>query len=366
MTQVLSAEVWHLMPLFAGILTLVTCLYAEPICRALGLLDYPDGVRKNHTTPTPTIGGVAIVVPIALWCGAFAVAGTAPDVKLALVTALCGGGVALVGLTDDQSSTSPESRISLLFIFSAVALSLNPALLSSTVAWGFIPPSAIPGWAFASLAIVSLIGLANAANMVDGMNGLALALYLVWSVCLALVGPAPVSDIATALAVAVLVTLLFNSRGGIFLGDCGTYGISFVVGLLTIQAHNSGKVSLETILVWFYIPVLDCLRLMGERALRGRAPWQGDTNHFHHKLSRLMEERWALLVYGGTCAATSLLTTLVPPSAPFCLFVLTAGYVGVVAARPAAQPALQQGTAKRAANVIDLDRSGTDDHNKRG
>ena len=54
--------------------------------------------------------------------------------------------------------------------------------------------------------------------------------------------------------------------------------------MLSIRAHASGAVTVATVIVWFFIPVIDCLRLMITRRMSGRSPLSADRDHFHHRL----------------------------------------------------------------------------------
>jgi UDP-GlcNAc:undecaprenyl-phosphate GlcNAc-1-phosphate transferase len=124
----------------------------------------------------------------------------------------------------------------------------------------------------------------------------------------------------------VLLTFLFNMVGRTFLGDSGTYGVSFAFGILAISAHNRWNVSAETIVVWFFIPVLDCIRLMVSRSLQGQAPSAADRNHFHHRLQDRVGKTYGLLIYLGVVGSSSLVASLVPHLALVCMVVLAAFY----------------------------------------
>jgi UDP-GlcNAc:undecaprenyl-phosphate GlcNAc-1-phosphate transferase len=309
-----------------GILTLVICLFGGPISVALGLVDPPDNDRKQHEAPTPMVGGIAVLAPVVLWCASLAAFMlTSPD-TLPSAVAISAGGAGLVGLTDDQSNTSPESRIVLLLILAIAALQIDPHLIASQVNWGLTQSTALPVYLAWGLATVSLIGLASAVNMVDGIHGLALALYLVWSICLTISTGGTVQMLALAASVTVLVTLLFNFRGGIFIGDCGTYGITFLIGLLAIRAHNSGEVPILSIGVWFCLPVLDCFRLIIQRTTSNRAPWRGDNNHLHHRMMRRFGPTRALFYYVSVVAVSSLAVTVWPSLAILALVGLSLFY----------------------------------------
>jgi UDP-GlcNAc:undecaprenyl-phosphate GlcNAc-1-phosphate transferase len=121
-------------------------------------------------------------------------------------------------------------------------------------------------------------------------------------------------DLAFVLFVSCTIALAFNLLGRVFLGDAGTYGVTFVFGILAINAHNTGAVSAETVAVWFFIPIVDCLRLMISRVRRGQAPSEGDRNHFHHRLQDVFGTTYSCIIYLCAVGASSLLATLVQSS----------------------------------------------------
>ena len=102
--------------------------------------------------------------------------------------------------------------------------------------------------------------------------------------------------------------------------------MTFVLGLLALSAYAKGHISIETVTVWFYIPVADCLRLLIVRRLQGRSPFAPDTDHFHHRLQVKLGVRYGLVAYLACVAATSFAAVLAPRFSLVCLIVLTAIY----------------------------------------
>lgn len=292
----------------------------------LGVMDRPDGIRKTHKQITPLVGGLAIMVSLILWAGSMLVVGVALDTNLLIAVALCGAGVTLVGYADDQSSTSPSSRLLSLLLFAMVALVVDPDLVPATINWGSFAPTAIPAWFAFVLIAVAMAGYVNSVNMADGQNGVVLGMYTIWAACLMIVTDGTTEIVAQVLFETAFVTLLFNMTSRVFIGDSGSYGVSFVFGLLAIRAHNRWGVSAETIAVWFYIPVLDCLRLMMSRLLQGQVPSDADRNHFHHRLQDRVGEPIGLTIYLGTVGASSLVASLMPHLSLICLVVLSGFY----------------------------------------
>lgn len=306
--------------------SVVVCVCAHPIGERLGVLAHPDGLRRRHSLATPQVGGIAILLALSTWLFGTIVAGHVVDKALVSALLLCGAGVGLVGFADDQSHTSPTSRILSLLVFVAVALIVDPEFIVRVVNWGSFLPTTIPLWASVILISIAAVGLVNAVNMADGQNGVVGSMYVVWTLCLVCVSEGRSAQIATLLLGASFVFLAFNLRGKLFLGDCGSYGVTFVIGLLALLAHARGQVSFEAIIVWFFIPVMDCLRLLTTRPLRGHSPFVGDRDHFHHRLEDKMGKNFGLVSYAAAVGLSSLLATLEPRFTLVCLAGLSAFY----------------------------------------
>lgn len=339
------------------LVTVAICLFARAIGQWLDVIDHPDSERKIHAGPTPQVGGIAVIVPISIWAIFGLLWGSAADSGFYFSLLLCGGGVAVTGFMDDQHTISAGGRLLLLVMFSLIALRLDPVLAADRVhfaAWGWFdtPPLLLP-----SLTVVALAGFSSAVNMTDGLDGLVLALICVWSLCLAIVGTSEISSAAGVIAAASVITLLYNLRGRLFLGDCGAFAIAFTVGLLAVRCHNLGRLPLETALVWFYVPVLDCLRLIPLRLRRHRSPFKPDREHFHYRLSARVGENWAIAIYAGTVGVTSLMTTLAPQLAFFALTLASTVYFGFLLADTLARTSDKgQSSGETEGNVVALDK----------
>lgn len=339
------------------IITVVVCLLARPVGQWLGVIDDPDGRRKVHTGPTPMVGGIAVVAPLLVWAAIGLVKDNGSDTDFQLAILLCGGGVAILGLMDDQHGISAWGRLLLLAIFSIVALRLDPTLALDRVhvagrEWLSTPPYLLP-----TVSILSLAGFSSAVNMTDGLDGLVLALVCIWTICLAFLGGPEISAAATVVGTASFIALLFNLRGRLFLGNCGAFALAFVIGLLAIQSHSEGHLLLETALVWFYIPVLDCLRVIALRFWSRRSPFRPDRTHFHHRLADRFGEGAAAALYAGLVGFTSLLATLMPRFAIVALAIASVGFWGFLLVDGlAAKTASELPRASRRANVFALDK----------
>jgi UDP-GlcNAc:undecaprenyl-phosphate GlcNAc-1-phosphate transferase len=322
----ISAAISELLLLVAVAIALIVCLNANAIGERLGVIAYPDQHRKRHTRPTPQVGGLAILLGLIAWLAIRYFLDGPVERPLFAAMLLCAAGVGLVGFEDDQHETSPLSRILLLLVFMGVAFAVDPQFIAHTLNWGSFGPTHIPLWAYLILMGATVVGLVNAINMADGQNGVVGSMLVVWTGCLMIVSSGLSAEIAGVLFFMSLVFLGFNLRGKIFLGDCGSYGVTFALGLLVTLAHARGEVSLETVIVWFFVPVADCLRLLISRPLRGMSPFEGDRDHFHHRLEDKLGKHQGLATYAGAVAVSSLVATLDPRFALVCLCGLSAFY----------------------------------------
>jgi UDP-GlcNAc:undecaprenyl-phosphate/decaprenyl-phosphate GlcNAc-1-phosphate transferase len=311
------------------LLTVAICAFARPIGERLAILDFADGSRKLHDGAVPMVGGIAVTAALISWVAVRLATGAAAPEGLELPILLSVTGVAALGFIDDQQTISPAARLILLAIFAAATLKLDPGLFVKglhTVEWGWVPMS--PALSI-GLFVCALVGFSSAVNMADGMTGLVLSLICVWAMCLVLRG-GEVAEAAELLAAASFVTLLFNVRGKLFLGDCGAFALAFALGLLAVDCHNQQHLPLETAVVWFLVPVLDCIRLIPVRLWQGRSPFRPDRLHIHHRLAARMGNRAAVLTYVGLVGASSLISTIKPEFSVGCLlfcFALCAGFL---------------------------------------
>jgi UDP-GlcNAc:undecaprenyl-phosphate GlcNAc-1-phosphate transferase len=191
-------------------------------------------------------------------------------------------------------------------------------------------------WLSVPFTVFALLCLKNGLNMADGVDGLApgivlgwFALILPWAQGFA---PEVVPIVLVALA-AMLVVFAFNWVGAVFLGDAGSYGLSFLAGVLGIYVYNraGGALPAELVALWFLIPVLDMGRLLVQRRASGRHPFEPDRNHLHHLLLQAMDKRSAVLLYLTLVVAPPALVTLEIKLLPFAIAGSFAGYLGMLA-----------------------------------
>ncbi|MEO8740899.1 MAG: MraY family glycosyltransferase [Casimicrobiaceae bacterium] len=284
----------------------------------MGLVDYPGG-RKQHEGGVPVVGGIAIYGAFAF--SALLITQTQP---LYPFRSLLGGmGVlVLAGALDDMHDLSPIAKL---------GMQCGAALLM--VSWGgvFVPQLGdlfgIGGvFALGNFAIpftlVCVLGVINALNMTDGVDGLAGGLALVSLLAFALLCVALNLDssllMISILIGAVLGFLFFNfrsplrQRAGVFLGDAGSMALGFALCWFAVSLARIPDAAVPPIaMVWLLaVPLLDMSVVIVRRLLSGRSPLSADRGHLHHILLRAGLSDTAttltLLLVSAICAGIGL------------------------------------------------------------
>lgn len=310
------------------------CKGAHTLGIKLDVMDKPDLMRKLHAQETPLVGGVAIMAAAAIYIILNIVTDEVSVRSVFGATLLSGTGVALIGHLDDRYDISPLLRMMLLLLFVFIAFAVSPRLIAGYLYWTDQWSMWVPAALYMLLLGIALIGITNAVNMMDGQNGLVISIFIVWSFCLLLIGDNAVAHIAMILLLSSAAALYFNMRGKLFLGDCGTYGVTFSIGLLVAHLHAAGMLQLQTTLVWFFFPVVDCVRLLISRPLRGISPFCSGRDHFHHILRAKYGEYNSLIIYVAPTAATSVIAALLPSLSLACLIGLGLYYAYFCRSKP--------------------------------
>lgn len=155
--------------------------------------------------------------------------------------------------------------------------------------------------------------------MVDGINGLLVGLSVLWASFLLLHAAPHLTLSFLGFFAALIVTLAFNFRGKVFLGDSGAYMLGAAIAAAAIWVYNlSPTWQADGVVLLFAIPVIDCLRVMTARVLAGQSPMSADRNHLH----QLLHAKWprgVLLVYWSLIGVPNVLSFWFPESTPIWL-----------------------------------------------
>ena len=249
---------------------------------ALHVLDQP-GERKVHERPVPRVGGIAMAVgaalPIVIWL--------AMDLRLGafLVAALI---VLLFGVWDDRRDLPPAVKFLGQSVAVLIVMLLGDVSIHSVTHVGRIE---LPAAVALPLTFVFLLGVTNAINLADGLDGLAGGTtFLCFAAIVALaIGNGAGFVVVGGLAAmgAILGFLRFNSYPArVFMGDGGSQLLGFSVGVLAVVLTQDPRLpySAALPLLLLGLPILDTLTVMAVRIREGRSPFSADRRHLHHRL----------------------------------------------------------------------------------
>jgi UDP-GlcNAc:undecaprenyl-phosphate/decaprenyl-phosphate GlcNAc-1-phosphate transferase len=282
-------------------IALIFSLLLTPLFRRIaikfGVLDHPHTDIKTHRIPTPYLGGVAIWLGWVASLSIIRIFSHFPSGTLRSLRGLLIGStlVLLIGLFDDiiPGGLSFKKK----FLFQGIAA---VALLFFDIRLHFLSPYLVA----AMLSIIWVIGISNAFNIIDIMDGLSSGIAVIASVAFLLIAlPSEqiyVNFCSAALAGSCLGFIPFNlsKKRKIFMGDTGSLTIGFILagvamGTSYTKANDIGLISPLLILA---IPIYDTILVMYIRWLKGRSPFLGSKDHFALRLEKMGFNRKQILV----------------------------------------------------------------------
>ncbi len=249
----------------------------------IGLMDMPNE-RKVHNSPKPLVGGLGIVLGLLFSSLLF--------VPLTYFRGYYAGVLSLViiGFFDDFRELNHRWKFVAQFFAAAVMIHFSRTLLFSFGDLLSVGPIYL-GAAGVPLTVFCAVGVINAVNMVDGLDGLAGGVSLI-AFCsfgfLAYINDQPeLLLLSMALAGAVVGFVRYNwYPARLFLGDGGSLLLGFSLAFLSIaitQKQGSLVPPIAALLVVAF-PIADAVTVMLKRGLKGKSPFYADKTHFHHIL----------------------------------------------------------------------------------
>ena len=307
---------WLYIFLFSLSLSCLLTPLMRLIALKLRILDYPKG-RKIHENATPLLGGVAIVVALT----ASFIANML--LERGIVLLLCGGiVVASVGFLDDWKGVSATLKL-LVQVFVVLFLIRHGIILELfpiRETWGY--------WLNLVFTLIWIVGITNAMNFFDGMDGLAVGLSAIIATFMGIVAFQTHQPFMGWIAIAIVGSCLgffpfnfrFKNPALIFLGDGGSMFLGFMLAGLAIKGYwsdNSRIISFTTPVLIFWILIFDMVYITVERVLSGKVrsvkQWIDyvGTDHLHHRLHTLLGEKWKAVLSIFLCSVILGLSSIV-------------------------------------------------------
>ena len=285
----------------AFIIALATSAAVTPFVRKLalhvGMLDEIDE-RRMHEQPKPRIGGISVYLGFAF--ALFAVVGFAlestklfhdPDNIHSFLGLLFGGTLILaVGIWDDVMTMRPRSKLFAQILVALISMVYGFVIQGTdnpfTHQW-----IAFPVWVGVPLTLVWYVGMMNAINFIDGLDGLLSGVTAIAGIFILAIsvghGHLEVALVVCALTGAVLGFLPYNfNPAKIILGDSGALFIGYVFATISIMGVSKIAISVSLLIpvVVLALPLVDTAVTIIRRTRAGRKITDADRGHFHHQL----------------------------------------------------------------------------------
>ena len=327
----------------ATIASLVTTPLIRRLCERYKLLDVPGGSRRIHSKAVPRLGGLALyfsclsalsLLPFVDNLLTQTLSGLKPEFMMLFVPATL---VLLLGGYDDLRGTNAVVKFVGLGLIATLFYAMGGRIDALSIPlFGSVQ---LPTIASFLITVVWLVGITNAFNLIDGLDGLASGAALFSS--LVILGVS-ISQERTLMIVVSLVLcgalagfLRYNfNPASIFLGDSGSLFTGFLLAALSVLGTQKATTAVAIVvpILAFGFPVVDTVMTMGRRLVSRKPVFQGDTEHIHHMLlARGWSQRRSALVLYGVCALFGLAALIFPATGSkltgFMLFVISVAVI---------------------------------------
>lgn len=294
-----------------GLIAFTTTPAVSVLAYRIGAIDVPADNRRMHKKPIPRIGGLAIfagfVIATLVFC----------DIRPELVAIYLGGLVIVaVGVIDDIFRINAWIKLAAQIGVALIAVSQGVVVefvnfFGTYISFGAF---AIP------ITVIWIVGLTNAINLIDGLDGLACGVSAICSISLLLVmilkGEFYVAILTAAVVGSCIGFLPFNSNPAkIFMGDTGALFLGYTMAVISV----SGIFKMHTVISFmiplsiFGLPLCDTAFAFTRRIIHGKSPFTADRGHLHHRLIDMgfNQKQSVRILYAicGILGASALLVT---------------------------------------------------------
>lgn len=299
--------------LLAVLCAAVIAFASTPIIRVLayklGAVDIPKDARRMHNKPMPLLGGLAIFVAFSLTSLIFFLYNSQ------LLTIWFGGLVIIIcGILDDIFSLNPFVKLGGQILAALIVISQGIVIEHINVFGTYIQF----GWFSIPITLIWIVGLTNAINLIDGLDGLACGVSAICSVSLLVVSilhaDTSIMMITAILAGSCIGFLPFNSNPAkIFMGDTGSMFLGYTLSVVSVVGvfKFTAVISFAIPLIIFGLPLVDTILAILRRVLHGKSPFSADRGHLHHKLIDMgLNQKQSVTILYAICSILGILAIM--------------------------------------------------------
>lgn len=339
LTRILEALVISIVVAF------VTAPLSIRIAHKLGVIDRPKDARRVHKKPIPRFGGMSIF--LGSMAAMLIPAGMNDRIKIAMIGGLL---MYLLGIADDIKNLKPAFKFLGQFLIASIvyALGIRITFISNYFGASVTDSHAnvilSAGVAY-FITVLWIVGITNAVNLMDGLDGLAAGSVAIMSLCLAYIayihgvrlGSMPVCIALVAVAGGCIGFLPYNfSPARTFMGDGGALYLGYMIAVLSVISplKRATVVGALIPMLTLAVPIFDTAFAMLRRMLRHESIMKADKGHLHHHLmaAGFGQRRSVLIMYGivGIMGEVAILISRELYKDAIPLFLIAFLYLGII------------------------------------
>ena len=266
-------------------------------------LDMPNVSRKIHKEPTYLLGGHFIFISYSVFL-LFSFDYSLNHKFVFLFIFSC---IFLIGILDDLKDLKPTVKLGLVLIIYLVLIYFDNDYLLEKIYFETFEKNLNFGIYSYPISILCVLLLINAINLIDGINGLAMMVFIIIYLFLHYF-------LNVAFNIFIFIFYLFVCfniyKGKYFLGNSGSLIIGAIIAFSTIKAYNSNFTqnnSAEDIFILFLIPGIDMFNVFLQRIIKKKSPFKADNLHLHHLLIKIFSLQKVLFFYFFIISSSSYL-----------------------------------------------------------
>ena len=292
----------------AAVLALLLVPAAEWIARRIGAMDIPNE-RSLHLTPTPKLGGLAILIGVLVAGILFLPLGDGPRGEATRAILLGAVAIAAIGVADDVWDLHAAIKLLGQIAATIIPVSAGVTVTAFTVPFlGGVEPGGVELVGAIDLGevltVIGIVAVVNIINLTDGVDGLAAGVCVISAAALAVIALSLDRNAAGILAALTAGGALGFLRHGFppassFMGDTGSNLLGFLLGCIAIQGalKTNAVVALFLPLIVLTVPILDTSFVVAKRIKYRRPIYKADRSHFHHRMANLGFSQRRTLAY---------------------------------------------------------------------
>lgn len=302
------------------ILSLIISFASSPIARHLaykiGAIDVPRDSRRMHKVPIPRLGGVAIFSGFYISVIVFCTQYMTREIRGMLLGSIV---IVALGMFDDVLALKPSQKFGFQLLAAAIPVYFGVRITSIPNLFGGGGYITLNIWLQYAVTMVWLLGILNAVNLIDGLDGLAVGVSAIMGACVTLIvvmleTPA-VAVIAAALTGACIGFMPYNvNPAKMFMGDTGSMFIGYTLAVMSVMGLFKAYaiIAFAIPFIIFGLPIFDMAFVAVRRVIHGRSPMSADKTHLHHRLIDLgFTQKQAVAIMYAIAAVLGLTAVLI-------------------------------------------------------